>query len=107
MPDEIVIFITTGSIKEAQHIGKKLVESKLAACVNIVPSVESLFHWKGELCEEEETLMILKSVRKNLDEIITNVKSLHSYDVPEVIALPIIGGSEEYLNWVHIEMGGS
>lgn len=106
MSNEIVIFVTTSSIKEAQRIGRKLVESHLVACVNIISSVQSIFRWKGELCEEGETLMILKSVRKNLDEIITKVKNLHSYDVPEVIALPIIAGSEEYLNWVYEETGG-
>ncbi|MFQ5825176.1 MAG: divalent-cation tolerance protein CutA [bacterium] len=103
MSDEIVIFVTTNSTEEAQQIGNKLVESKLVACVNIVSSVQSIFRWKGELCEEGETLMILKSVRKNIEEIITKVKSLHSYEVPEIIALPIIAGSKEYLNWVHEE----
>lgn len=103
MPDEIAIFVTANSIDEAERIGKMLVQEKLVACVNVVSSIRSFFHWKGELCEEDEVLMILKSVKKNLDEIINKVKKLHSYEVPEVIALPIIGGSEDYLKWINQE----
>jgi periplasmic divalent cation tolerance protein len=105
MSNEIVIFVTTGSTEEAQRIGKELVKSNLAACVNIVSSVRSIFRWKGELCEEGETLMIIKSVNKNLDKTISKVKALHSYEVPEIIALPVVGGSEDYLKWLRNETG--
>lgn len=103
MLDEIVIFVTTSSTAEAERIGNKLVEDKLVACVNVIPNIRSIFHWQGESCNEEEVLMILKSVRANLEKIIKNVKQLHSYEVPEVIAIPIIGGSQEYLDWVNKE----
>ncbi len=103
MFNEVVIFITTSSKEEAQRIGDELVKTNLVACVNIVSPVQSIFRWKGQFCKEDEILMVLKSVTKNLDSIIARVKSLHSYEVPEIIALPIIGGSEEYLNWVRAE----
>ncbi len=103
MSEEIVIFVTTGSEDEAKKIAANLVEGKLVACANIVSSVQSIFHWQGGLCNEGESLMILKSVKTNLNSIITRVKQLHSYDVPEIIAIPIIAGSEEYLNWINAE----
>lgn len=103
MADEIVVLVTTSSEAEAQEIGEKLVESKLAACANIVASVQSIFRWQGEIADENETLMIIKSTKARLQAIIEKVKELHSYDVPEIIALPIVAGSEAYLNWIHEE----
>jgi len=100
-----MIFVTTNSNKEAELIGNKLVEDKLVACVNVISNIRSIFRWKGEICDEAEVLMILKSVKDNLDEIIKKVKQLHSYEVPEVIAVPIIGGSQDYLNWLNKEIG--
>lgn len=103
MNEEIVIFITASSKEEAQKIGGNLVELKLAACANILSPIQSIFRWQGKVCDEPEVLMILKSVKSNLDIIIEKVKQLHSYDVPEIIALPIIAGSDEYLNWIKEE----
>jgi periplasmic divalent cation tolerance protein len=103
MNEEIVIFVTTSSKEEAQKIGGNLVELKLAACANILSPIQSIFHWQGKVCDEQEVLMILKSVKNNLDIIIEKVKQLHSYEVPEIIALPIIAGSEEYLSWIKEE----
>lgn len=99
----ILIFITTGSIQEAEMLSKVLVEKKLAACGNIVPEVRSVFSWQGNLETEQETLLILKSRFALFSEIMTVVKSLHSYDEPEIIALPILAGSESYLDWIHQE----
>jgi periplasmic divalent cation tolerance protein len=96
----IVVFVTTADGKEALTIGRTLVEEKLAACANQIPNVRSIFHWKGELCQEEEVLLILKSRKDFLDRIICRVQELHSYEVPEIIAIPIIGGSEDYLKWI-------
>lgn len=103
MADEIVVFVTASSREEARKIGSNLVDLKLVACVNIIPSVQSIFRWKGEICNEEETLMILKTMKDKLDIIIEKIKQLHSYDVPEIIALPIIAGSQEYLDWINQE----
>ena len=100
----IVVFVTTADDKEAQAIGQTLVEEKLAACANRIPNVRSIFQWKGELCQEGEVLLILKSRRDFLDRIICRVQELHSYEVPEIIAVPIIGGSEDYLEWIEVSL---
>lgn len=96
----IVIFVTAVHKQEAEHIAKQLLKNKLAACVNIVPKVESLFWWKGKIDHAEEALLIIKSKRTKLNKIIKLVKSLHTYQVPEIIALPIIGGYKPYLRWL-------
>lgn len=97
----IVVFITTGSRQEAETIGKALIELRLAACVNIISAgVCSLFWWQGAIERQEEMLMLVKSRSDLLPSIIELVKGLHSYTVPEVIALPIVAGSSDYLTWV-------
>ncbi|MFH0762951.1 MAG: divalent-cation tolerance protein CutA [Candidatus Omnitrophota bacterium] len=97
----VVIFITAASKEEADKIATKLVEEKLAACVNIVSNIESVFRWRGKVDRAKELLLLVKSTEENTAEIITTVKSLHSYDVPEIIALPITTGLEPYLNWIN------
>jgi len=103
MAEEIVIFVTTSSAEEATNIARTLVDEKLIACANIVPKVRSIFRWQGKICDEAESLMIIKTVAANLEAITSRVKALHSYQVPEIIALPIVGGSAEYLKWVREE----
>jgi len=103
MANEVVIFITTGSKEEAQTIARILVDEKLIACANITAAVQSIFRWQGKVCDEKEALMIVKSVKANVSSIVTRVKEIHSYDVPEIIALPIIDGSEDYLRWLRNE----
>lgn len=97
----VVIFVTASSKGEAEKIANKLVEEKLAACVNIVSNVESVFWWEGKVDRANEVLLMVKSREENVPEIITTVKSLHSYDVPEIIALPISAGFEPYLKWIN------
>lgn len=101
--DNFVIFVTTPSGEEAETIAKALVEERLAACANIVPSVSSIFRWEGKVERETEALVILKSRRKLLDRLIERVRDLHSYEVPEVIALQIAAGSKAYLDWIKQE----
>lgn len=96
----IVVFITASSLEEAKRIGISLIEGKLAACVNIVMQVQSIFRWKGKICDEQEAFMIIKTRSDLFDTLQARVKELHSYEVPEIIALPIIKGSEEYLKWI-------
>lgn len=96
----IVIFITASGRKEAKRIAKALVEKKLAACVNILDGVESLFWWQGKVDSSREALLVVKSKKQKLARIIKLVKSLHGYQVPEIIALPIIAGDKAYLNWI-------
>ncbi len=99
----VVIFVTASSDEEAQRIGRALIEEKLVACSNIASSIRSFYWWKGEICDETEVLLIAKSTQDQLEEIIKKVKELHSYEVPEIIALPILGGSKDYLNWIEEE----
>ena len=98
--DRIVVLITAGSKEEAHKIARLLVKQKKAACVNIVPGVDSLFRWKGKINSTRETLLLAKTRASLLPEIISLVQKAHSYEVPEIIALPITGGSEDYLEWL-------
>ena len=100
MDDPVVVVVTASSDEEATLIGKKLVGEEFAACVNIIPNIRSIYVWKGELCDDGEVLLIIKSRKSHIDKIVKRVKDLHSYQVPEVIALPIIQGSEDYLSWM-------
>ena len=106
MPDftYIVVLITTGTLEEAQRIAAILLEQRQAACVNIVPRVSSRFWWQGKLDSAEESLLIVKTKASLLDGIVGVVKQSHSYDVPEVIALPIVGGNQDYLDWLGREV---
>jgi periplasmic divalent cation tolerance protein len=103
--EEIVIFITVPNEDEAVRIARSLVESRLAACVNIVRNIRSIYTWQGNIEDDPEVLMIVKT-RKNLfDALSEKVRELHSYEVPEIIALPIIKGSEDYLKWLRDSTG--
>lgn len=96
----IVVFITAKNTSEAKKISQALVKEHLAACVNIVPKVQSFFWWGGKVDAAKEVLMIVKSQRSCFQKIIKRVKALHSYQVPEVIALPIIDGEKQYMKWL-------
>lgn len=96
----IVVFITASSTKEAEKIADGLVDNKLAACVNIVPSVKSIYTWKGKKEKASEVLLIAKSKKEKFKRIIKQVKSLHSYEVPEIISIPISDGNKDYLDWI-------
>ena len=98
--DEIVVLITAPDEDEAAGIAKALVKSKLAACVNIIKDVRSIYSWRGNLKDDSEVLMIVKTQMKLLDALSVKTKEHHSYDVPEIIALPIAGGSKDYLKWL-------
>jgi len=98
--ENLVVFITAGSQEEGERIARALVREMLAACVNIVPGVSSVYYWAGEVKEDSETLLIVKTHRAVLNQLIRRVKKLHSYELPEIIALPIIGGAEDYLQWL-------
>jgi periplasmic divalent cation tolerance protein len=97
---KIVIFITTGSEEEAHRIADQLLNQRKAACINIVPKIDSLFWWQDKLDSAQESLLIVKTKASKLKEITELVKRVHSYEVPEIIALPIIGGNEDYLKWL-------
>ena len=96
----VIVFITTDSEKEAEQIAHVLLEQKKAACVNIVPGVSSYFWWENNIDSARENLLIVKSSAALLPEIVDLVKKAHSYEVPEIIALPIIGGNRDFLDWI-------
>ncbi len=95
-----VALVTCPSEKQARDIAEAVVRGELAACVNIVPAVRSLYVWEGELQEDVEALMVIKTTRPRLKALENAVISLHPYTVPEFIVLPVEGGSEDYLRWV-------
>ncbi len=99
--EEIVVLVTTSSEEEAIVLGKMLVHQRLVACANILPKVKSIFQWEGKVAEEEECLMVLKTVKPLFHFLEKVILAQHSYDVPEIIALPIVGGLESYLTWVN------
>jgi len=96
----LVIFCTVPNEEEARKISETLVRQKLAACVNRVQGIHSMYFWEQKICDDQEWMLIIKSKKTLLDTIIAEIRKKHSYDVPEIIALPIIGGSEDYLNWL-------
>jgi len=98
--EAVVIFITSASKKEAKAIAKALVQKRLVACVNIVEKVESFFWWKKKIDSAKAVLLIAKSKKSNFEKIIKLVKAKHSYEVPEIIVLPIIAGYKPYLEWI-------
>lgn len=96
----IIIFITASSDEEAGKIAKTLVTEKLVACVNIIPGIRSTYWWEGSVCQEEEVLLLAKTVHSHFPAVMNRVKSLHSYEVPEIISLPIAEGSSDYVRWI-------
>jgi periplasmic divalent cation tolerance protein len=99
--EAIVVLVTCGSTREARKIARTLVEHKLAACVNLLPTaIESVYRWKGQIDSAREFLLIVKTTRKRFAAVQSEICRLHSYDVPEIIALPIISGSRDYLRWI-------
>jgi len=101
----IVLFITTATAEEAQQISNVLLNQRKAACVNIMPNVTSLFWWQDKIESANENLLIVKTKASLLDEVVRLVIENHSYEIPEVIALPIIGGNQDYLEWIYKEVG--
>ncbi len=95
-----MVLVTCPSIAEARRIGRSLVEKKLAACANILAGVESIYRWKGKVERAREVLVVMKTTAARLRELEREVKRVHGYEVPEFIALPIVAGSQEYLEWV-------
>jgi periplasmic divalent cation tolerance protein len=101
---QIVIFITASSDKEADKIAALLLDQRKAACVNTLNGVKSAFWWKGKVDSAQESLLIIKTSASVLPEVIDLVKKVHSYEIPEIIALPIIGGNDDYLKWLDNEV---
>ncbi|MDZ7290781.1 MAG: divalent-cation tolerance protein CutA [candidate division KSB1 bacterium] len=102
--ENIVVLMTAANEEEGAKLAKLLVETRLAACVSLVPQARSFFWWEGKMDEQSETIMIVKTRRQVLSLLIETVQKHHSYSVPEIIALPIIDGAANYLNWLAAEV---
>jgi len=95
-----VVYTTVGNIQDARKIAHTLVEEQLVACVNIIPNIESVYSWKGKIEEDNEIVLIAKTTDANVKKTIKRIKVLHSYDLPDIIVLPIIGGLKDYLDYI-------
>jgi len=95
-----LIYITTGSMEEARTIGNKLVSDRLAACVNIIDNVNSMYWWEGEIQDDREVILIAKTKGSLIPELVEKVKSMHSYDCPCIVSLPIPDGNRAFLDWI-------
>ena len=98
--DAIVVFMTAASGEEAARLADMLVGAQLAACVQILPEMESVYRWEGKIERQAEVLLLAKTTRGKFDELEREVRALHSYDTPEIIAVPVIAGSTPYLEWL-------
>jgi periplasmic divalent cation tolerance protein len=105
MTDKIIVFSTCGSAEEAEKIARGLVERKVAACVNILPGIRSIYRWKGEVEDAQELLLVIKTTRELFGRVRDEIRGLHSYEVPEVIALPVLDGLDAYLDWISESVG--
>ena len=103
--DCVVAFVTTSDLAEAKKIAEKVVEEKLAACVNIIPTVHSVYRWQEAIESATESKLIIKTTRQMVGSLTETIRRLHSYDVCEVTVLPIISGNVDYLNWVRENVG--
>lgn len=95
-----MVLVTVGSGEEASKIARTLIEEKLIACANIVPGIRSIYRWKGEICDDPELMLIMKTQTELFPALQKRVRELHSYEVPEVVGFPITVGSSDYLDWV-------
>ncbi len=106
MTDKIVVFSTCGSAEEAEKIAQALVEARVAACVTIVPGARSVYRWQGAVESSDEFLLMIKSSRGLFDALRLALEAAHSYEVPEMLALPVVEGAPNYMNWLEGQLGG-
>lgn len=100
MPDFVVVFCTCHTLQEALHIANVIVERRLAACVNVSPAVQSVFRWQDEVRIETEYLLLIKTTQSRFDALRDAITDLHTYETPEIVAVPVTGGSDKYLAWI-------
>jgi periplasmic divalent cation tolerance protein len=104
MTDKVVVLSTCASAAEGESIARALVEKRLAACVNVIAGMHSVYRWKDVIEQQEETLLVIKSSRALVEDLRAEIERLHSYEVPEVIVMPVVDGSERYLAWMNREL---
>jgi len=104
MTDKIVVLNTCASAEEAENIARGLIEARLAACVSVLPGARSYYRWQGVIENADEWLLLIKTSRELFESLRLELEKLHSYEVPELIALPIVDGAPNYLNWLEAEI---
>lgn len=102
--EPVVVLMTASNAEEAERIAEALLNSRLAACVQILPKIQSIYRWKGEVARDTEVLLLAKTTRAKFDELEKAVRAIHSYETPEIIALPVTAASEPYLKWLISEV---
>ena len=105
MTDKIVVLSTCSAAAEARKLARHLIDQRLAACVNVLRAVDSFYRWQGKIQEDVEFLLVIKTSRELLPRLRTEWEKIHSYEIPELIALPIVDGAPNYLNWMDGELG--
>ncbi|MEW6265594.1 MAG: divalent-cation tolerance protein CutA [Thermodesulfobacteriota bacterium] len=103
----VMVYITASSPEEAEKVGRLLVEKRLAACVNIIAGMRSIYWWEGKLDQAEETVLIAKTKESLVDELVRSVKDVHDYTVPCVVALPVVAGNPDFISWIKQETKGA
>jgi periplasmic divalent cation tolerance protein len=98
--EPVVVLMTAASREEADRIAEMLVSKSLAACVQILPEIKSIYRWQGEVMREMEILLLAKTTKDRFDDLVSSVTAIHSYETPEIIALPISAAAEPYLKWL-------
>lgn len=105
MSDDVrIVLVTAPTIEEAAPLGRRLVEEQLAACVNLVPGLRSIYRWQDHVQDDTEVLLIIKTSASACDRLIRRVLELHSYDTPEALVLPVLGGADAYLDWLRLQV---
>jgi periplasmic divalent cation tolerance protein len=104
--ETVLVYVTCADREEARRIGQELVRARLAACVNVFSDVESFFHWEGKLEQAAETVMVAKTTRGRVPEVVAAIRARHSYSVPAILVLPVIDGNPAFISWVVDEVGG-
>jgi periplasmic divalent cation tolerance protein len=105
MTNKIVVLTTCANETEAEKLARALLNDRLAACVNVIPRMRSFYHWKGTIESADECLLLIKSSRELFEPLSAALRKLHSYEVPELLALPVVDGEPNYLNWLESSMG--
>lgn len=98
-----LVYVTVGTLEQARQLGRQVVEARLAACVNIIPGMQSIYHWQGRLCEENECVLVAKTTAARRAALMARLRELHSYECPCIVALPIVAGHQPFLDWLATE----
>jgi periplasmic divalent cation tolerance protein len=106
MKEPVVAMTTTNQIREARSLAEMLVKGRLAACVQIVPKIESVYEWEGKVCDEQEYLLIIKTFEDRIQDIKKALEEAHSYELPEFLVLPVLYGADDYVKWMEQGAGG-